>query len=96
MLFFYFCKYLVGAILKPFLDFRGILVIFWILEVFWSFFGFQEYFGYFLDFGDILVIFRFRGILVIFWVLVVVRSQILAQTQIETGDGPNKPSTINL
>ena len=66
MLFFYFCKYLVRAILKPFLDFRGILVIFWILEVFWSFFGFQEYFGYFLGFGDILVIFRFRGILVIF------------------------------
>ena len=25
----------------------------------------------------------------------VVGSQIVAQTQVETGDGPNKPSTIN-
>ena len=26
----------------------------------------------------------------------IVRSQIVAQTQVEKGDGPNKPSTINL
>ena len=25
-----------------------------------------------------------------------VGSQIVAQTQVETGDGPNKPNTINL
>ena len=33
--------------------------------------------------------------LVIF-LTIFVRSQIVAQTQIEAGDGPNKPSTINL
>ena len=27
---------------------------------------------------------------------VYVGSQIVAQTQVETGDGPNKPNTINL
>ena len=36
-----------------------------------------------------------------YWVFVIcfanicVRSQIVAQTQVEKGDGPNKPSTIN-
>ena len=39
------------------LDFKGILVIFWVSEVFWSFFGFQGYFGHFLGFERILVIF---------------------------------------
>ena len=29
--------------------------------VFWSFLGYGEYFGHFLDFGDILVIFKFWG-----------------------------------
>ena len=28
--------------------------------------------------------------------IIYVGSQIVAQTQVETGDGPNKPSTINL
>ena len=27
---------------------------------------------------------------------IIVGSQIVAQTQVEKGDGPNKPSTINL
>ena len=30
------------------------------------------------------------------YIYVTVRSQIVAQTQIEKGDGPNKPGTINL
>ena len=30
------------------------------------------------------------------YIYIYVRSQIVAQTQIEAGDGPNKPSTINL
>ena len=31
-----------------------------------------------------------------FWVLVSVGSQIVAHTQMKTGDGPNKPNTMNL
>ena len=37
-------------------------------------------------------------LLIIIWIIRMstVGSQIVAQTQVETGDGPNKPSTINL
>ena len=28
--------------------------------------------------------------------IIIVGSQIIAQTRVETGDGPNKPNTINL
>ena len=43
-----------------------------------------------------LKLLKYGGMMFLPFTFILVGSQIVAQTQVEKGDGPNKPSTINL